>query len=170
TFVGLIWTSHGGASQYVVYRSAEGEEPQQIGTAKVDTFYDRTVEPDTEYAYFVRAANVAGESEASAPVTVVTDPHHWDADLTYQAADRVSYDGRVFVAQWWTRGQMPGEPTGAWAELGDEVNYGEHDVRRWTPSWTYTGGELVVHEGQLYEAAWWNRNEEPGADDGAWQL
>src|SRR5690625_1210949 len=170
TYVGLIWTSHGGASEYVIYRAAEGADPQEVGTAKVDTFYDRTAEPDTEYTYFVRAANVAGESEASAPVTVVTDPHQWDADLTYRASDQVSYDGRVFVAQWWTRGQRPGEPTGAWAELGDEVNYGEHDVRRWTPSWVYTGGEPVVHEGQLYEAAWWNRNEEPGADDGAWQL
>ena len=170
TSVGLIWTSHGGASEYVIYRAAEGEEPQQVGTAKVDTFYDRTVAPDTEYTYFVRAANVAGQSEPSAPVSVVTDPHQWDSDATYDASDRVSYEGGVFVAQWWSRGQAPGDPTGPWAELGDEVNYAHHDVRRWTPSWVYTGGELVVHEGQLYEAAWWNRNEEPGADDGEWQL
>ena len=170
TFVGLIWTSHGGAAEYVVYRSSDGEAPRQVGTAKVDTFYDRTVEPDTEYTYVVRTANATGESEPSASITVVTGPHQWDPETTYRAGDRVTYAGAVFEAQWWSEGEQPGDPTGAWAEVGDEVQHGDHDVRRWSASWIYTGGELVVHEGQLYRAQWWSRNQEPGEAGGAWSV
>ncbi|MFM9279488.1 pectate lyase family protein [Paenibacillus jiagnxiensis] len=72
TFVGLIWTSHGGGSQYNIYRSSPGEHAQLVGYAKVDTFYDRTVQPDTKYTYFVRSQNAAGESKPSKPVHVKT--------------------------------------------------------------------------------------------------
>lgn len=170
TFVGLIWTSHGGAGEYVIYRSSDGEAAHEVGTAKVDTFYDRTVEPDTEYTYVVRALNGAGESEPSAPVTVVTGPHQWDPDVTYQGAERVTYAGSVFEAQWWSRGQRPGDPAGPWAQVGDEVTHGDQVARRWTPSWIYTGGETVVHEGRLYHAQWWTRNQEPGGTGGPWTL
>ncbi|WP_248923847.1 OmpL47-type beta-barrel domain-containing protein [Paenibacillus hamazuiensis] len=74
TFVGLIWTSHGGAVQYNVYREFAGEPAQYVGFAKVDTYYDRTAEPGTEYTYFVRAKNASGESEPSNRVTVRTKP------------------------------------------------------------------------------------------------
>ncbi|WP_168119668.1 pectinesterase [Paenibacillus sp. HB172176] len=63
-FVGLIWTSHGGESIVNVYREAGGVV-EQVGTAKVSTFYDRTAEPGTTYTYTIKAENAAGESEAS---------------------------------------------------------------------------------------------------------
>lgn len=72
SFVGLIWTSHGGATQYHVYRSTGDAPAEYVGYAKVDTFYDRTVEPRTEYTYFIKAVNGAGESEASNAVKATT--------------------------------------------------------------------------------------------------
>ncbi|CAM3599303.1 carbohydrate-binding protein [Occultella aeris] len=169
TFVGLTWTSHGGASQHVIYRSSEGADLVEVGTAKVDTFYDRTAEPDTEYTYVVRALNAAGESEPSVPVTVVTWPHQWDPDTAYTGHERVTHAGSVYEAQWWTQGRQPGDPTGPWAEVGEEIAIGDQVGTRWTPSWIYTGDELVVYQGQLYRAQWWNRNQEPGAANGPWR-
>ncbi|WP_144029121.1 OmpL47-type beta-barrel domain-containing protein [Paenibacillus rigui] len=72
TFVGLIWTSHGGATQYNVYRKS-GEAPIQfVGYAKVETYYDRTAEPGVEYTYYIQAKNASGESAPSNSVTVRT--------------------------------------------------------------------------------------------------
>lgn len=69
TFVGLIWTSHGGETQVNVYREANGVV-ENLGYAKVHTYYDRTAQPGVEYTYYVKAQNAAGESEASGSVTV----------------------------------------------------------------------------------------------------
>ncbi|MBD2871913.1 FIMAH domain-containing protein [Paenibacillus arenilitoris] len=63
-FVGLIWTSGGGDTQVNVYREANGVV-ENVGAAKVHTFYDRTAEPGVDYTYYVKAQNAAGESEAS---------------------------------------------------------------------------------------------------------
>ncbi|KAB8127674.1 pectinesterase [Gracilibacillus oryzae] len=63
-FVGLTWTSNGGADQYNIYRKA-GEEVEHVGYAKVDTFYDRTAEPGVNYTYYVKAAYADRESESS---------------------------------------------------------------------------------------------------------
>jgi len=74
TFTGLVWTSAGGATEYRVLRSEAGGEPQEVGTAKVHTTYDRTAEPGTAYTYRVVAVNAAGMSEPSAPLEVRTLP------------------------------------------------------------------------------------------------
>ena len=69
SFVGLIWTDGGGAQEVRIYRETGGVT-EQIGTAKVNTFYDRTVEPGVEYTYYIKGSNAGGESEASNEVTV----------------------------------------------------------------------------------------------------
>lgn len=92
----------------------------------------------------------------------------WAPAQVYLAGDEVIHDGSVWVAQWWTRDQPPGAVYGAWAEVGEFVD-GEH--RAWTPSWVYTGGEVVGHDGQLWKARWWTRNQEPGTGSwGPWEL
>ncbi|WP_202914535.1 OmpL47-type beta-barrel domain-containing protein [Paenibacillus antri] len=90
TFVGLIWTSHGGATQYNVYRSTGGEPAVNVGYAKVDTFYDRTAEPGVEYTYYLKAQNAAGESEASNAVTVKTRTTPTDTTPPVTTADAAS--------------------------------------------------------------------------------
>ena len=112
---------------------------------------------------------------ASSPVVAVETLPMWQVDRVYDSGDRVLHDGRVFVAQWWTTGAMPGATANkgivrnAWAEVGVEVSTASGVVRAWTPSWIYTGGETVAHEGRLYRADWWTRSQEPGtAKHSAW--
>lgn len=37
----------------------------------------------------------------------------WDSSSTYTAGDKVNYNGKVWNAQWWTKGEEPGT-TGEW--------------------------------------------------------
>lgn len=69
SFVGLIWKSNGGENQVNIYREANGKV-ENVGYAKVNTFYDRTAEPGVEYTYYIKAMNASGESELSNSVIV----------------------------------------------------------------------------------------------------
>jgi chitodextrinase len=40
----------------------------------------------------------------------------------------------------------------------------------WTPSRVFDSGDLVVHDGVVYEARWWNRHQEPGSASGPWEV
>ncbi|GMA22568.1 hypothetical protein GCM10025864_03270 [Luteimicrobium album] len=43
----------------------------------------------------------------------------WDATKVYTGGDTVSYDGKIYTAQWWTQGDKPGaEQWGPWALKG----------------------------------------------------
>ncbi|WP_307561315.1 fibronectin type III domain-containing protein [Paenibacillus sp. V4I7] len=99
TFVGLIWTSHGGETQVNVYREANGVV-ENLGYAKVQTYYDRTAEPGVEYTYYIKAQNAAGESKASNSITVTpglmtvlenyTDQFKATSDLTGPLASQLT--------------------------------------------------------------------------------
>ncbi len=169
-FAGLIWDSGGGQTEYVIYRGSDSEEPKEVGTAKVKTFYDRSAKPNTTYTYYVTASNAAGESESSNRITVTTLPVGWDEDQIYESGDQVSYQGSVFEAQWWSKGDVPGnDPAGPWAEFGREVSAGNGDYRRWTNSQIYTSGDKVVYQEHIWEAQWWNRNEKPDKTEETWK-
>jgi len=53
---------------------------------------------------------------------------------------------------------------------GDPNRFGEYLV--WNTIRAYTTGEIVVHNGQLWEALWWTQNQEPGTTGqyGPWKL
>ncbi|TVU58479.1 hypothetical protein FQP90_21275 [Paenarthrobacter nitroguajacolicus] len=112
-------------------------------------------------------------STANLVVTVkpapITEPA-WSGATAYVTGDRVSYQGRVFVAQWWTKNQAPGATaTGPWAEVGAPVACSNGGHVAWTASWIYKGGEIVAHDGQLWQAKWWTRNQVPGQPSGPWK-
>jgi chitodextrinase len=93
----------------------------------------------------------------------------WSADTVYTTGARVRHDGRDYEAQWWTRGQAPGVSAwGAWAEIGTPAvcQGGSHPA--WTTSWIYTGGAGARHDGRLWQAKWWTRNQQPGDPHGPW--
>lgn len=99
-------------------------------------------------------------------------PQHpaYDPQQVYDEGDTVSHDGATWVAQWWTRGVEPGSTnTGSWMELGALVPAAGDDVRAWTQSWVYTGGEVVEFDGHTWKAKWWTRNQQPGAAWGPWE-
>ncbi|GAA4723139.1 glycoside hydrolase family 3 C-terminal domain-containing protein [Isoptericola chiayiensis] len=114
----------------------------------------------------------AASDDLSEPVelTVKGDdagPAEWKQGKTYRAGDRVTYDDRVFEATWWTKRQTPGaSPWGPWQELAET----SEGTAVWTESRIFTRGDVVVHDGETYEAQWWNRNAEPGASRwGPWK-
>jgi hypothetical protein len=94
----------------------------------------------------------------------------WDSKKAYNNGDQVSYNGAIYIAQWWTQNEKPdGTTTGSWTEQGVLVPAAGRDVRAWTASWVYTGGETVAHNGHTWKAKWWSRNQQPGGLNGPWQ-
>jgi chitodextrinase len=149
------------AGQAVTWRSSD-PAVASVSAAGVVTGlgYGRTVITATSVA--------APHLSASHEVTVV--PAAWSPETIYTTGNRVRHDGRDFEAQWWTRGQTPGASAwGAWAEIGVPVTCGTGSHAAWTTSWIYTGGETVHHEGRLWQAKWWTRNQEPGDPYGPWR-
>lgn len=169
TFTGLIWTSPGGAKEYRIMRTAPGQAPEQVGVAKVETFYDRTARLDTAYTYHVVAVNAAGASAQSEAVPARTLPAPWDDEISYVSGARVAYQGAAFEAQRRSTGEAPGDPRGPWAEEGAPVATDLGTVNRWTPSGIYEDGDLVVHDGRVWQAQWRTRNQEPDGQVNAWQ-
>jgi uncharacterized repeat protein (TIGR01451 family) len=139
--------------------------------------YEVTVDEDATTGTYTNAAEHITSDPYAAPVVASVDvtvtgvaAPAWEARTTYRAGDSVSYDGAVFVAQWWSKGDRPGaSPWGPWAEVGAEVVCESDTYQAWTSSWIYTGGETVAHDGRLWEAQWWTRNQEPGAPWGPWE-
>ncbi|MET7401059.1 nuclear transport factor 2 family protein [Dactylosporangium sp. NPDC005572] len=99
------------------------------------------------------------------PVTVNLPPA-WSASTVYNSGDKVTHDGKVYVATWWTRSQAPGgSPTGAWQELA----LTEDGTAVWTPSRIFDTGDVVTYQGKRWRALWWTRNETPGTPYGSWE-
>ncbi|WP_284328567.1 carbohydrate-binding protein [Demequina litorisediminis] len=82
----------------------------------------------------------------------------------------MTFEGAVYTAQWWTRGEVPGSvAAGAWARVGALETCTAGDVTQWTASAVYVAGDRVVYDGRVYEAAWWTRGTVPGGASGPWQ-
>ncbi|QCW03405.1 PKD domain-containing protein [Natrinema pallidum] len=57
----------------------------------------------------IRNASLVTAALAGVPAVSAADaPPEWDPDTVYTSGDRVVYDGAVWEAQWWTRGDEPG--------------------------------------------------------------
>ncbi|WP_205324698.1 discoidin domain-containing protein [Glycomyces sp. YM15] len=122
-------------------------------------------------------ADDAGQAEVDAAAEaidaaidgLVWNVPEWDETTRYTAGARVAYEGDVYVAQWWTRGQVPGEsPYSAWAEVGTALYCGGDRLTEWTASAIYEEGAEAVHDGKRWRAEWWTRNQEPGMA-GVWE-
>ncbi|AXE37557.1 carbohydrate-binding protein [Acidipropionibacterium virtanenii] len=93
-------------------------------------------------------------------------PAAWSARATYDVGDVVAFDGSTWQAGWWTRGQKPGSPTGAWQEMKADSD----GVAAWTASRVFTAGEVATYRGVTYRAKWWTRNQVPGVSSGPWEV
>ncbi|MER8188475.1 carbohydrate-binding protein [Kitasatospora sp. NPDC094015] len=95
----------------------------------------------------------------------VTLPQAWQASTVYQAGNRVAFQGRLFQASWYTRGQQPGDPTGAWQEIA----LTEDGTAAWTASRVFVAGDLVGYGGKVFKARQYTRNQTPGDPTGPWE-
>lgn len=162
----VTWAPVITADSYSLYRNGV-----KIGDFEEIGYLDTGVNPGTSNSYTVVAHKGGKSSPHSYPRTVTSSlPAEWDPSGVYSTGDEVSFGGAVFVAQWWTSGEVPGsQPWGAWAELGAAIDTPAGTYRAWTNSWVYEGGEVVVHDGRPWQALWHSRNERPGSSPyGAW--
>ncbi|MBS1905873.1 MAG: exo-alpha-sialidase [Actinobacteria bacterium] len=102
---------------------------------------------------------------ASGPAVALRIPNAWDAGTVYHAGDRVLFDGRQWVATWWTRAQTPGDVRGPWQEYATDAE----GATVWTPSRIFDTGDVVRYDGAGYTAKWWTRNQAPGPKNGPWK-
>ena len=55
-------------------------------------------------------------------------------------------------------------------EVTVKTAYNTSDIPTWVSGTIYNAGDLVVHNGKIYECLWWTQNDEPGAYQwGAWE-
>ncbi|WP_335992189.1 discoidin domain-containing protein [Glycomyces sp. MUSA5-2] len=115
--------------------------------------------------------DAAAEGLRAALAGLVWNVPDWDADTAYREGDRVFYDGRVFTAQWYASGQVPGESAwGPWSEVGTRTLCGDTVAAAWTPTGIYEEGDEASIGGSLWRAQWWTRTQEPGTPYGPWEL
>lgn len=88
----------------------------------------------------------------------------WSSTIAYGAGDRASYDGRLFLATWWTQNQTPGDPNGPWQEIATDAA----GVAVWTPSRIFTANQVATFDGRTWRAQWYTRNQQPGDPNGPW--
>ena len=114
----------------------------------------------------------------------VGDIPGWKSSNVYIAGDKVVYNGKIYQASWWTRGDNPEEQeeVGPWKYIGqasgnDNNNnnnndqQGVGDVPAWNSSIAYFSGDKVVYNGKIYQASWWTKGENPEEQDelGPWK-
>ena len=88
----------------------------------------------------------------------------WDSSVAYDAGAEVEFEGRHYLAAWWTQGAEPGQSVhGAWQEIATA----DDGLALWTPSRIFVAGDHAWFDDTLYEARWWTRAEQPD-DGGAW--
>lgn len=90
----------------------------------------------------------------------------WSASKVYLNGDKVTYQGSVWQALWWTQNQAPGSPYGPWQQIATAPD----GTAIWTASRVFVTGDVVLYQGKKYEAKWWTRNQPPGDQWGPWKL
>ncbi len=82
-------------------------------------------------------------------------------ETTYTGGEQVAYQGLVYQAKWWTRGNTP-NTTDAFELISDVVlEYSDNTV--------YQAGDRAIYQGQIFEAKWWTRGTMP-SDRDPWTL
>ena len=165
-----IYTAASRDGQRGVYRSIDGganwqrinDDAHEWGWIGADI----TGDPD-EFGRVYIATNgrgiVVGDDDGASAET----PAEWSARTTYDEGHAVTFDGSVWVASWWTRGQEPGsKKNGAWQEISADAS----GIAIWTASRVFDTGDIVDFGDDLWRAKWWTRGEEPGSKkNGAWE-
>jgi chitinase len=125
-------------------------------------------------------AVTTSEPTASAQATddPATSPYAiWSPSASYLTGTKVVWHHNVYVAKWWTKGDLPDNPVlNAWQtpwDLVGPVLPGETPIPQPTlpagtyPDWAgtsvYTKGARVLFDGVPFEAKWWTQGDSPEA-------
>lgn len=117
------------------------------------------------------APDLAPDNPATSPYPI------WQSDQTYVAGTRIVQHHNVYVAKWWTQGDVPDDPTidqssSPW-ELVGPVLPGEKPETAiklpagtypmWKDSTVYTKNQRVLFDGTAFIAKWWTQGDIPAA-------
>lgn len=133
-----------------------------------------------------------GPSSTSTATPMVDDPASspypvWSPLATYVQDDRIVWQGNVYKAKWWTKGDVPNDPIHhgdktPWTLIGPvlpgdrpqpEVVVPAGTFPGWAAGTSYQKGDRVMLEGRVFEAKWWVQAESPeasrqGSTESAW--
>lgn len=94
----------------------------------------------------------------------------WSASVAYNGGAQVSYNGRLYSAQWWSQGNVPTDGL-PWKDVGAcgggptaTPNPGScAGVSAWSAGTAYTAGAKVSYQSFVYTAQWWTQGDTPGS-------
>jgi chitinase len=129
-----------------------------------------------------QSGNVTTTEPSAVPTPVADDPATspypiWSPTASYPKGTKIVWHGFVYVAKYWTQGDIPDNPVlqaseTPW-ELVGPVLPGETPVAiptlppgtytEWVGTTIYTKGERVQFDGGSYEAKWWTQGDSPQA-------
>lgn len=90
----------------------------------------------------------------------------WTASRIFNTGDVVAYNGATYIAAWYSRDEVPGDPTGSWEQIGTS---GPNGIAAWTASMIYNAGDKVTYQGVTYQAQWYSRDVAPGGKNSPWK-
>jgi chitinase len=138
------------------------------------------------------STNLKGRLAASAASVTTTEPVHakalkddpatspyqiWSQHASYLQGTKVVWHHNVYVAKWWTSGDLPDNPVlnswqTPWTLVGP-VLPGETPIPvptlpagtypNWSGTSTYQKGDRVLLNGAPFQAKWWNQQDSPDA-------
>ena len=99
----------------------------------------------------------------------------WNANTIYNTGDIVAYNGKLWKAQWYTTGEIPGTTGqwGCWQECGTAPTTPPTTPTQpgtytnWNANTVYNTGDIVSYNGKNWIAGWYTIRETPGTT-GEW--
>ncbi|EMA47431.1 glycosyl hydrolase family 18 protein [Halococcus saccharolyticus] len=122
------------------------------------------------------SALLAAAAGAGATVAAQSQYPAWDANTAYSGGDRVTHNGSVWVAEWWTKGTEPAESANVWTKT-EPTNGGGGEsgsatdcsnVPAYDSGTAYSGGDQVTYDGSLWSAEWWTKGTAPATSENVW--
>ncbi|WP_442951182.1 glycosyl hydrolase family 18 protein [Paenibacillus sp. 481] len=125
--VSLSWTASTDNVGVAGYTVAYGSGSVNTGTTSVTV---SNLTANTAYTFTVTARDAAGNVSTGASIPATTNPGSggdpcttpaWDASSVYTGGKRVSHNGKIYEAKWWTQGDRPdlSGADGVWKLIGN---------------------------------------------------
>lgn len=176
------------ASNYVdlsvVSNSCSGVDQGDVTFASVlgAGFDDPLGTPNTAAAVLPSPSVSASSSTSRVHDQPVDDPatspyRIWSAEASYSKGTKVVWHHNVYVAEWWSSGDLPDDPVveaaaSPWTMVGPVLPGDKPQpaptipaglYAPWQDSAEYPKGARVLFNGAAYSAKWWNKAASPAA-------
>lgn len=97
----------------------------------------------------------------------------WDPAKVYVSGDKVSYNGAIYQAKWWTQNEKP-DQSQVWELISKSDNVHDNptengNILPWDPAKVYLAGDKVSHNGVIYQAKWWTLGDTPDSNN-VWRI